>query len=182
MLIIAQKVKPNKIKLYRWAFDEIESYTLLKITADEAKEIIRADKEGWVNETIHGVREYVREVSPAIQKVWLDMVAKHKSANTDFMDVSKKYAINLEGTSSLIRDVNTHTIRIAFRKQGSKKPCNINVLYIDNYIREKFFDDAHHSLMWKLEHKYGISVEDGSIYSKWSSFMNESYKKVIKNL
>ena len=23
MLIIAQKVKPNKIKLYRWAFDEM---------------------------------------------------------------------------------------------------------------------------------------------------------------
>lgn len=181
MLIIAQKVKPNKIKLYRWAFDEIESYSLLKVTVDEAKELIRADKDGWHNEIIHGVNEYVREVSPAIQKVWLDMVAKHKENNPEFRDVSKKYGIFMQGTSCLIRDPNTHVIRIAFRPKKDKL-CNINLLYINDEQREQFFNDAHHSLYWKLEKKYGISVEDTAVYSKWSNLMNESYIKLTKRI
>lgn len=181
MLIIAQKVKPNKIKLYRWAFDEIESYSLLKVTADEAKALIRAEKDGWHNEIIHGVNEYVRDVTPALDKVWLDMVAKHKENNADFKDVSKKYSIKIPGTSCLIRDPNTHTIRIAYRPKTDKL-CNINLLYITDEQREEFFNDAHHSLFWKLEKKYGISVEDTAQYSKWSNLMNTSYIKLTKGI
>ena len=176
MLIIAQKVKPNKIKLYRWAFDELESYSLLKVSVDEAKELIRADKDGWHNEIIHGVNEYVREVSPALNKTWLDMVAKHKATNPDFTNVSKTYKLRIPGTSCLIRDPNTHVIRIAYRKKDQY--CNINLLNIPDTVREKFFSDAHHSLFWKLEKKYGISVEDTKEYSKWSNYMNECYKKL----
>lgn len=173
MFIMAQKVKPNKIKLYRWAFDEIESYSLLKVTSEEAKELIRADKEGWKNQIIHGVNEYVHEVTEPLDEVWLSMVAKHKQNNKDFMDVSKKYKNYPEGTSCLIRDPNTHTIRVAFRPKNQRP--NINILFIDDVKREEFFADSHHSLFWKLEHKYGISVEDTEVYSKWSQFMNEMY-------
>lgn len=180
MLIIAQKIKPNKIKLYRWAFDEIESYSLLKVSVEEAKDLIRADKDGWHNELIHGVNEYVREVTPAIDAVWKSIVAKHKKDNPEFMDVSKKYYINMPGTSCLIRDPNTHVIRIAYRKTLAKKPCNINILYITDNVRDLFFNDAHHSLFWKLEKKYGISVEDEIEYRKWSNYMNTSYLNNIE--
>ncbi len=175
MLIIAQKIKPNKIKLYKWAFDEIESYSLLKVTAEEAKDLIRADKDIWHNEIIHGVKEYVATVSPAINEVRLSMVAKHKLVNSEFRDVSKKYKLDVDGTSCLIRDPNTHTIKIAYKK--SNQYCNINLLHINNNIREKFFEDAHHSLYWKLEKKYGISVEDTLEYKKWSDYMNRCYIK-----
>ena len=177
MLIIAQKIKPNKIKLYRWAFDEIESYSLLKVTVEEAKELIRADKDGWKNETVHGVSEYVHEVTEPLDKVWLSMVAKHKENNKDFMDVSRNYKTSISGTSCLIKDPNTHTIRIAYRPKNQKP--TINLLFIDDMIREKFFKDAHHSLFWKLEHTYGISVEDTEVYAKWSNYMNKMYIKYI---
>lgn len=175
MLIIAQKVKPNKIKLYRWAFDELESYSLLKVTVEEAKEIIRSDKDGWKNEIIHGVNEYVHEVTPNLDKTWLSMVAKHKENNPNFIDVSRKYNHYCFGTSCLIRDVNTHVIRIALRPERCKQ--TINLLYIEDVVREKFFADTHHSLFWKLEHSYGISVEDTEVYRKWSNYMNKMYIK-----
>lgn len=177
MLIIAQKVKPNKIKLFRWAYDEKESYTLLKLTSEEAKQLIRADKDGWITKNVNGVSEYIRDVSPAIQKVWLDLAALHKSTNPEFGDVSKKYISEIPGTSCLIRDINTHTIKIARRTPGKK--CNINLLHITDRIREKFFDDAHHTLLWKLQHKYGVSIEDEELYNKWSKFMTDSYFKNI---
>ena len=180
MLIIAQKVKPNKIKLYRWAFDEIESYSLIKVSVEEAKALIRADKDGWHNEIIHGVNEYVREVSPAINEVWLSLVAKHKLENPDFKDVSKTYKIKMGGTSCLIRDPNTHTIRIAYRKKNQS--CNINLLNISDKVREEFFSDAHHSFFWKVEKKYGISIEDEIQYRKWSNYMNNCYLKLTAKI
>lgn len=173
MLIIAQKVKPNKIKLYRWAFDEIESYSLLKISSEEAHLLIDADKEGWKNEIVHGINEYVREVTPAVDEVWLHLVALHKLNNPDFTDVSKKYNLFIEGTSCLIRDPNTHTIRIAYRKKDQK--CNINLLNIDNNHREEFFKDAKTSQMFRKEGKYAISIDDSLLYNKWSKYMNSTY-------
>lgn len=181
MLIIAQKIKPNKIKLYRWAFDEIESYSLLKVSVYEAKELIRSDKNHWKTEIIHGVKEYVRNVSPDLQKCWLNMVEKHKNSNPDFTDVSKKYILKIPGTSCLIRDPNTHTIKISYRPKYDRY-SNINVLYISDQVREKFFDEAHHSYLWKTEHKYGISIEDEKEYSKWSNYMNKCYIKFSKNI
>ena len=191
MLIIGQKVKPNKIKLYRWAFDEIESFTLLKLTVEEAKSLIRADKKGWITENIHGVNQYTRDMlasttgnteimSNAINEVWTSLALKHKEENSEFQDVSKTYLIKMPGTSCLIRDVNTHTIKIAYRKKNQK--CGINLLNISDTIKEECFKDAFHSFFWKTHKKYGISIEDEEQYKKWSNYMNTCYIKLTAKI
>ena len=180
LFVIAQKVKPNLIKLYRWAFEEIESYSLLRVSVEEAKDLIRADKDGWETKIINSVTEYVREVSPAIDKVWLDIAAKHKNNNPDFMDVSKKYQLLIKGTSCLIRDPNTHSIKIAYRRKNTL--CNINLLNIDDVKREEFFNDAHHSFFWKVNKRYGISIEDQLQYKRWNDYMNNCFKKYTRKI
>ena len=185
MLIIAQKVKNNKIKLYRWAFDEIESYSLLKISVEEAHQLIDSDPEGWKLKKVRGIKEYVRNVSDKVNTVWLSLVAEHKKNNKDFMDVSKNYGINtllfdssMEGFSSvLIRNVDTHIIRITYDTDDIV--YGINILPISNEKREEFFKDTHHSKYWKREHKYGLDLEDGTTYAKWSDYMNKMYIKYI---
>lgn len=178
--IIAQKIKPNLIKLYRWAFEEIESYSLLKVSVEEAKDLIRADKAGWKTELVNGVTEYIREVSEPINHIWLDIAAKHKENNPEFMDVSKRYKLAIPGTSCLIRDPNTHSIVIAYRRKYNT--CGINLLSISDEKREEFFSDAHHSFFWKVNKKYGISIEDYSQYKKWNDYMNDCFKKYTKRI
>ena len=173
MYIIGKKVKPNTIKLYRSAINELESYSLLKLTATEAHMLIDSlGHDPWKLVNNQYVTTYSKD--GGLDKLWNVLVKQHKESNPDtFFDVSSTYSPKVSGTSVLIRDSDKHIITIAYRGKLSK--CGINQIFIDDVIREKFFADTHHSKYYKKTHKFGIDFSDLMIYTKWSDYMNKVY-------
>lgn len=168
--MIAQKKKNKIIELYMLEINELESFTLLKVSLEELLRLKSCSKH-WETKGNKLISTY--ETGDELDKTFKEIAVEHQKLNAEFKDVSKTWVSDVSGTSMLIRDPATKIIRIAFRKADQK--CSINKIYIDNYRRELFFNDSKRSTYFRKTHKYAITHEDNELYKYWSNFMNNQY-------
>lgn len=184
-MILAKLIKPCKICIYEQAVDggEVESFSLLKLSLKEFCDLMGkvAGKEGAVEATLDGSIVLKYSGNDDLHQEWKKLALEHlKASPKDFIDVSKKYKSTTPGTSCLIRDAIKHVIRIALRKGDDN--CTINRLCVDNAIRERFFQDAKMSTLFKESKKYAIDSRDLKVYSYWSKYMNTCYISNVKQV
>lgn len=172
--MIAQKKKNNLLELYSPYVNELESFSLLKVSEDEYKLLIDS-RDTWERKGDKVFCTY--SVTDMTDKIFRKIAKDHKKNNPLFQDVSKTYTSSIDGTSMLVRNPKDHIIRIARRKDQS---CTINKLCIDDDVREYFFSMAKRSRYFEKTHKYAIDVENVSWYKYWSKYMNDEYLKQIK--
>lgn len=183
--MIARRVKPGLLKIINAPFEGmIESYTLLDVSKEDAAELLFVANS--VKKEEDGSFTISYEDSEPVSRMYKAIAHKHKQSNPDFIDVSMRYELDMDaipGTSVLVRDPNTQTIKIAYRKSTNySKVCGINRLFVTNATREAFFKDVVHGAYYKRSSKFILGKEDAELYSKWSNFMNERYFEIVAKL
>lgn len=184
--MIARKVKPGVLKIINQPFDQnrIESYTLLNIDDRDALLLLYASSMPIKEDNQTFIITYGD--GDLVDKMFKAIANKHSKSNPDFMDVSIRYELDMDaipGTSVLIRDPEKQTIKIAYRKTSNfSKACNINRLFVDNAMRESFFKDAVNGMQYKRYGKFVLGHDDGTMYDKWSSYMNDRYFEIVGQL
>ena len=184
--MIARKVKPGILEIIDVkSQDEIESYTLLEISDKDAYLLATSaktfNKEGNIVTINYDSGDDTDQMFKAIAN-------KHKEDNKDnFVDVSKKYVLDkdiiISGTSLLLRDPKTHVIKVAYRKTTNSKEGNINRLFVDNAIRDKFFNDVRKSKRHAQNpKKWELDTQDSKEYAYWSDYMNKEYLHIITTI
>lgn len=181
--MIARKVKPGVLEIIDVSSqDEIESYTLLEISDKDAY-LLLASSKGFNKDGNITTINY--DNGDSTDKMFKAIAQKHKESNPDnFIDVSKKYSIddiNIDGTSILLRDPKTHTIRVCYRKTTNSKEGNINRLFISNATRDRFFKCVNKTTNHERTGKYQLTSKDED-YAYWSNFMNNEYLSIIRSL
>lgn len=184
--MIARKVKPGLLKIINTKFDDtmIESYTLLNVSEEDAFALLKVAKNVRKEDELTFVIEY--EDEEVVSKMYKAIANKHKQSNPDFIDVSIKYDLDMDaipGTSVLVRDPEKHTIKVAYRKTTNYSTrCNINRLFINNATRDEFFRDVVKGSLYRDYKQYVLSSKDSELYTKWSTYMNDMYFKIIPQL
>ena len=181
--MIAQRIKPGVIYISKEDMkDNLESYTMLNISKEDALELLFASSE--VTRTGDGfVIKY--QDKDAVSQMYKAIASKHRQSNSHFIDVSKKYEVTDEdvpGTSLLLRDPKKHVIKVCRRTTTNDHTCGINRLFISNKYRDEFFKDVVGSVRYDETHKYELDTRDEDIYTKWSNFMNDSYFGIMSEL
>lgn len=178
-MIIGKKEKGNIMKLYRSSLNEVESFSMLILSVQETKDLLNSGK--WIKQADNSMIATYENKDP-LDVMWKKIAVDHMKDNDEFKDVSKRYISSVSGTSKLIRDDKTKTIRIARRKNEDSDNYNsINIICINNNDRELFFEDCHKSESYKQTKKYLIKyIYDSSRYLKWSQFMNSMYLEGLK--
>lgn len=185
-MIIGKLIKPCKICIYEIEEDggEIESFSLLKLSLQEAVELLlnidlKADR---IETTLDGSVVLKYSGNDELHNKWKELAVNHKNTNPqEFVDVSKTFTSTINGTSVLIRDPKKHVIRIC--KRNGDDTLTINRIPIDDIQRESFFTDVKTGVYFKNNKKYAMSPDDQrdfSTYIRWSNFMNVTYEKVLK--
>lgn len=183
--MIARRLKPGLLRIINSHFDDmIESYTLLNISKEDAAELLFAAVNVMKEPDGSFTIKYADD--EPVSRMYKAIAHKHKLSNPNFIDVSMRYELEMDaipGTSVLVRDPNSQTIKVAYRKSSNfSKACGINRLFITNATREAFFKDVVHGRRYKSTGKYILGAEDSSLYAKWSEFMNERYFEIVSNL
>lgn len=174
--MIAQRIKPGEIVISKAEMqDNFESYTMLNIDEQDALALLFASEN-----IIKNGDEFVITCSDsdAVTQMYKAIANKHKQTNKNFIDVSVKYEMSDEqvpGTSLLLRDAKKHTIRVCKRSTTNDRTCNINRLFINNIVRDKFFKEVQKCLRYDETKKYEMDSRDAEMYAQWSMFMNNSY-------
>lgn len=186
--MIVQKIKDNKVKFIAKNDDnnKIESFSLLIVNTDEFLKLINCFCPSMWSINEEAVIEFKYTKGDEFDKLYNKIALTHQKCNKNFIDVKQK--INeefipkyiIEGTSMLLRDVQSNKIKIAFRKNN--KEYSINKIPISNEVRELFFKDAKNCKAYLFSYydqkrKYEVCFED-DCYIKWSTFMNNEYLKL----
>ena len=182
--MIARKIKPGVLEIIdAKSQDEVESYALLDITDKDAYLLLTStkkfSKDGNVTTITYG---------DETDKMFKAIAKKHKEENpTNFIDVSKKYKVGedviIPGTSLFIRDPKTHVIKVCYRKTANSKIGNINRLFVDNKVRDDFFNDVRVSKRhMQNPNKWELDTQDAKAYAYWSNYMNEQYFKIMSKI
>ena len=183
-MLIGKLIKPCKICIYEQKEDggEVESFSLLKLSLGEIYSLLSQVKnKETIENTLDGSLVIKYSGNDEIHKRWRQLAVEHlKKGPSSFIDVSKKYKSNISGTSVLIRDAKKHIIRIAFRNGDDTN--TINRMCISNEERERFFQDAKMSNVFKIDHKYALDTRDINMYTYWSKFINTRYIENVKNI
>lgn len=167
-----KRCKDNVLKLVLEDGNEIESFTLLKLSNEEFKELLfRVTKWYLTSDNIL----YCNYLS--VEDWFKQTAVKHSKTNPNFKDISKKYISTLKGTSALLRDTTNHTIKVVYR-DGSK--CNINKCNITDHIRDEFIKQAKQTKAFQETKTYTIDLRDQEKYTFWSNLMNKYYLENIK--
>lgn len=180
-MIYAKVFKHSQIVIYKKDKDggELESYSLLKISPKELLQLIRNIE--FDNDLLIEGNSIILPFKDN-KKLYDNFKAianehKLKKPNS-FLDVSKKFTSNIEGTSVLVRDPIKHLIWIAKRKGNNLQ--NINRICIDNIVRERFFKDCKTCIYYKENNKFIIDTRDLRVYTTWSDYMNKIYLENVK--
>lgn len=177
--MIAQRKKPNILTIYQNSVNSIESFSFLHINVSELKALITAEVDNEWQSNSDGSLFVTYRSGDDIDKAFNKIAVAHISKN---LPLSKsKYTWNLnDGTSMLIRDPKNNIIRIAYR--DSNALCNFNKCYINNEVRERFFQHAKRSNYFSKNHKYAIDLSNAEYYESWSHYMDELFKlRTIKD-
>lgn len=113
-MIIGKKEKGNIMKLYRSSLNEVESFSMLILSVQETKDLLNSGK--WIKQADNSMIATYENKDP-LDVMWKKIAVDHMKDNDEFKDVSKRYISSVSGTSKLIRDDKTKTIRIARRKK-----------------------------------------------------------------
>ena len=153
---------------------EVESFTLLKLTLQEASSLLLLTNENNVEQTLDGSVVIKYTGNDTVHKKWKDLASEHsKKSPVAFFDVSAKFKTNITGTSCLVRDPVKHEIKICLRKGNDNQ--TINRICIDNGVRQRFFNDVKVCSGFRDTGKYYMDTRDLGIYTYWSKYMNTSY-------
>ena len=181
--MIAQRIKPGVLLISKADMkDNLESYTMLNISKEDAVELLFASEN--IEKTKDGFVIHYTDQDD-VSMMYKAIANKHKQSNPNFIDVSKKYDVPegfINGTSLLLRDPKTHVIKVCRRTTTNSNKCNINRLFITNFVRDKFFKEVVESLRYKETGKYEMDSRDDAMYSLWSNYMNTEYFNVISRL
>lgn len=180
-MLYAKVVKHSQIVIYKQDEDgkELESYSLLKINLNELCQLIQnidTDNNLFISENslIIPFKD-----NKKLYNNFKAIANEHKTKHPEtFLDVSKKFTSNIEGTSVLVRDPTKHLIWIAKRRGNNLQ--NINRICIDNIIREKFFKDCKTCTYYKENDKFIIDTRDLKVYTTWSNYMNRIYLENVR--
>jgi len=176
--MIARKVKPGVLEIIDIDLTkELESYSLVEISDKDAYLLLTTSKGFKVGTNNMTIINY--ESGDSTDSMYKAIVEK-KKGKENFVDVSKKYSIDdidIPGTSVLIRDVEKQKISVARRSTTNSKTGSINRLFINNTIRDKFFNDVRDNK--KKFNKYELYGKDAK-YNAWSQFMNDEYLRIMK--
>lgn len=175
-MMIAKKEKGKKIILYKDddAKRIIESFSLLKLNVLETNQLMLAASYWNSNK---GIFYTTYEHNDNLDKNFKAIACEHQQTSNIFKDVNKGYINNIEGTSMLVRDVQTKTIKIVKRKSRFEK-CYLNVTPISNLMRELFFNACKKSNYYLVTGKYAIDFKDYILYSFWGKFMDEQFERI----
>lgn len=180
--MIARKVKPGILEIIDVkSQDEIESYTLLELSDKDAYLLATSAKKFSKDGNVVTINY---DSDDDTDKMFKAIANKHKEDNANnFIDVSKKYTIDedviIPGTSVLLRDAKKHVIRVCKRATTNSKEGNINRLFVDNIIRDKFFDDVRKGQRHLQTNKWELDTQDEKEYAYWSNYMNQQYLNIL---
>ena len=183
--MIVRKVKPGVMQIIDTeAINEVESFTLLDVSGTDAFRLLASAKQFKSEEGVTTIKYENGDLTDSMFKA---IANKHKKdPDKKFVDVSKKYQIknvNIGGTSVLIRDVKEHTIRVAKRSTTNSTEGNINRLFVTNFERDAFFDDARKSITYRDTNKFMLDSRlDKDAYERWSAYMNSRYFEIMEGL
>lgn len=171
-----QRKKGNKLVLFRVPItQEIkESYSLFRITYVEFKQLLATGLWNQVDEFEY-VSQATLNTNNDLKTAFFDIAKNHISKSTR-KEVSKKVQSDVPGTSCLIRSANKTYIQIGFRKGANH--TQLNRVCIDNFTREKFFDDCRYTddplatTYYKIRAGY-------KCFDYWSNFMDKEYERQI---
>ncbi len=192
-MIIAKLTKPYKLVIFKAAEDggEIESYSLLKLSPEQAAKLVyKAGELGDPIEYPTGDSVSIKYKSgDALHQLWKEWAEDNHKRQTQInpgnkINISAEFESPIIGTSCLVRDPKKHIIRIALRKENNR--TSINRVCIANNIKQRFFYDAKTSGHFSKYNKYAIDTDDLETYTYWSNYMNNSfinqYKEKKKNI
>lgn len=183
--MIARKVKPGILEIIDVkSQDEIESYTLLELSDKDAYLLATSAKKFSKDGNVVTINY---DSDDDTDKMFKAIANKHKEDNANnFIDVSKKYTIDedviIPGTSVLLRDAKKHIIRVCKRTTTNSKEGNINRLFVDNIIRDKFFDDVRKGQRHLKTNKWELDTQDEKEYAYWSNYMNQQYLNILNTI
>lgn len=181
MNICAKKMKGYKLLLIKGEANEIESFTFLHLSKQEAWAIwkeAKANKETIYISTDRVVATIQCGRGSTTYKLFNMLAVQHRKAHpSTFNNVSIKYISNVEGTSALFRDNTHHIIKVISRKGGTPGANlnTINRICIDNNRRTVFFKDCKKSSCFKDRGMCAIDMRDSDMYNYWSDYMNRRY-------
>lgn len=184
--MIARKIKPGVLEILDIDLTkELESHTLVEISDKDAYLLLTTSKGFKVGENHKTTISF--ESGDETDKMFKAIAEKHKKDESrNFVDVSKKYNIdevNIQGTSVLIRDLENRTIRVGKRETTKSKIGSINRLFVTNFERDAFFDDARKSHTHAKTNKFALNESyDATLFAKWDEYMNNRYIEIITNL
>lgn len=188
--MIVRKVKPGVMQIIDTeSVDEVESFTLLDVSGTDAFRLLASSKEFKSEDGVTTIKYTSGDSTDSMFKA---IASKHKKVAEEeptkkaFRDVSKKYQladVKIAGTSVLIRDVKKHTIRVAKRSTTNSTEGNVNRLFITNFERDAFFNEARKSITYRDTNKFMLSYElDKESYANWSNYMNSRYFEIMEGL
>ena len=186
-MIIGKLMKPYKIVILDAAQNgsEMESYSLLKLSMQQAAQLI--DKASELGDAIEypldGSVVLTYKSGDGLHTLWKSWAEeKHKEKVSidpgNKINISAEFESPIDGTSCLVRDPKKHIIRIALRKENNK--TSINRVCIPNDIKQRFFYDAKTSTHFAKNNKYAIDTDDLATYTYWSKYMNNSFVNQYK--
>lgn len=177
--MLAKRVKGNQIKIQyaQNRLGEIESYTLLDLTEEELRKLLKASKNNY-----HDVEKQMWIISTLnddeVVDTWLEIAHNHQLNSKYFNgDVNKKYDAPYPVRAYLFRDQDHHVIKFHLVKATDKpKKCAINVLAIEKYVVDIYLKQVRESESYKELGKCFITAEyDEKLYHLWSNYMNKQY-------
>lgn len=181
--MIAQRIKPGLMLISKASMNNnLESYTMLDISEEDALELLFASTN--IEKKEDGFYVTYKD-DETVSLMYKAIANKHKQSNPNFIDVSKKYEVPdnfIDGTSLLLRDPKTHIIKVCRRATTNSNKCNINRLFITNFVRDKFFREVVTTQRYQETQKYEMDSRDDAVYSAWSNYMNQSYFEVLAKL
>lgn len=183
VMIVCKRYKGNVLEMYKTIRNprEIESYTFLNLTVNEAKELLNAqddwkiieDAEKFSCSPTHkcATTKYVSKSK--LDKTWKSLCGKHSKINpAGFVSVKDKFISDVDGTSMLIRDPKNKVIKIALRKDNNSA---FNKICIDNFHRTQFFNDCLRGNYYYKNSKWAIDYTDDTLYAYWDNFMTREF-------
>lgn len=171
----ARKEKGKVIRMYMEGCNEIESYTLLRLSDAEAEQMTKAAN--WKAEGNQLVASY--ESGDALDTLWKDFAAEHQKKHPEnFKDVTRRFKAEYPGTSCLVRKPDQHIIYIVLRNDDNTNA--INRICLDDQRRNQFFRDVRNSESHKQTGRWALKLSDGEAYTYWSRYMNDVYNRCIE--
>lgn len=182
--MLAKRVKGNQIKIQyaQNRLGEIESYTLLDLTEEELRKLLKASKNNY-----HDVEKQMWIISTLndqpVVDAWLEIAHNHQLKSKSFNgDVNKKYTAPYKAKAYLFRDQDRHIIKFHLVKpEDGDKKCSINVLAIEQHVVDIYLKQVRQSESYKELGKCFIVAEyDERLYHLWANYMNKQYFENIR--